>query len=129
MHRLTRALRSPRQTKRGQDSNLRPSGYETESRFRWTTWGTVSSGFREIEIGWDRLDSVGLLAPFLAPAARSAGLLTGGQRAGDGAGVEPHQAHLAGELGAVAGKEEAGSRGVLAPPGDQRRPLVVQHSK
>jgi hypothetical protein len=20
---------------------------------RWTTWGTVSSGFREIEIGWD----------------------------------------------------------------------------
>jgi hypothetical protein len=20
---------------------------------RWTRWGTVSSGFREIEIGWD----------------------------------------------------------------------------
>lgn len=35
---------------------------------RWTTWGTVSSGFREIEIGWDRLESVGLLAPFLAPS-------------------------------------------------------------
>jgi hypothetical protein len=31
-------------------------------------WGTVSSGFREIEIGWDRLESVGVLAPFLAPA-------------------------------------------------------------
>ena len=39
-----------------------------ESGTRWTTWGTVSSGFREIEIGWDRLGSVGLLAPFLAPA-------------------------------------------------------------
>jgi hypothetical protein len=36
---------------------------------RWTTWGTVSGGFREIEIGWDRLGSVGVLAPFLAPAA------------------------------------------------------------
>ena len=35
---------------------------------RWATWGTVSSGFREIEIGWDRLGSVGLLVPFLAPA-------------------------------------------------------------
>lgn len=35
---------------------------------RWATWGTVSSGFCEIEIGWDRLGSVGLLAPFLAPA-------------------------------------------------------------
>jgi hypothetical protein len=33
-----------------------------------TTWGMVSSGFREIEIGWDRLESVGHLAPFLAPA-------------------------------------------------------------
>jgi hypothetical protein len=31
------------------------------------SWGTVSSGFREIEIGWDRLGSVGLLAPILAP--------------------------------------------------------------
>jgi hypothetical protein len=38
---------------------------------RTTTWGTVSSSFREIEIGWDRLGSVGLLAPFLAPAALS----------------------------------------------------------
>jgi len=40
---------------------------------RWTTWGTVSSGSREIEIGWDRLESVGLLAPFLAPAQFSVG--------------------------------------------------------
>jgi hypothetical protein len=38
---------------------------------RWATWGTVSSGFREIGIGWNRLGSVGLLAPFLAPAAPS----------------------------------------------------------
>jgi hypothetical protein len=30
-------------------------------------WGTVSSGFREIEIGWDRLESVGHVAPFVAP--------------------------------------------------------------
>jgi hypothetical protein len=30
-------------------------------------WGSVSSGFCEIEIGWDRLGFVGLLAPFLAP--------------------------------------------------------------
>ena len=37
-------------------------------RSRWTTWGTVSSGFREIELRWDRLGYVGLLAPFLAPA-------------------------------------------------------------
>jgi hypothetical protein len=34
----------------------------------WTTWGTVSSGFREIEIGWNRLESVGHVAPFVAPA-------------------------------------------------------------
>jgi hypothetical protein len=50
---------------------------------RWTTWGTVSSGFREIDIGWDRLDSVGLLAPadsncetgqsYVATAGRGAG--------------------------------------------------------
>jgi hypothetical protein len=33
----------------------------------WTTWGAASSGFREIEVGWDRLGSVGLLAPFVAP--------------------------------------------------------------
>jgi hypothetical protein len=45
------------------------SAYEPESRSRWTTWGTVSSGFREIEIGWDRLESVGHVAPFVAPAA------------------------------------------------------------
>jgi hypothetical protein len=34
----------------------------------WTTWGTVSSGIREIELRGDRLESVGHLAPFLAPA-------------------------------------------------------------
>jgi hypothetical protein len=39
--------RPPRQ----RDSKLRPSGYEPEPETRWTTWGTVSSGFREIEIG------------------------------------------------------------------------------
>ena len=33
----------------------------------WTTWGTVSSGFREIELRGDHLESVGHLAPFLAP--------------------------------------------------------------
>src|ERR1700709_157559 len=44
------------------------SYYEPEFRVRWTTWGTVSSRFREIEIAWDRLESVGHLAPFLAPA-------------------------------------------------------------
>ena len=36
---------------------------------RWATWGTVSSGFREIEIGRDWLGSVGRVAPFVAPAA------------------------------------------------------------
>jgi hypothetical protein len=35
---------------------------------RWATWGTVSSGFREIEISSDRLESVGRVAPFVAPA-------------------------------------------------------------
>jgi hypothetical protein len=30
---------------------------------RWTTWGTVSSGLRESEISWDRLGSVGYVAP------------------------------------------------------------------
>jgi hypothetical protein len=38
---------------------------------RWTTWSAVSSGFREIEIGWDRLESVGLLAPFLAQSRQA----------------------------------------------------------
>jgi hypothetical protein len=42
--------------------NLRPAGLR---------WSTVSSGFRENEIGWDRLESVGVLAPFLAPAHTS----------------------------------------------------------
>jgi len=37
---------------------------------RWTMWGTVSSGFREIEIGWDRLESVGHVAPSVAPDRR-----------------------------------------------------------
>jgi hypothetical protein len=35
---------------------------------RWATWGTASSGFRGIELRGGRLVSVGLLAPFLAPA-------------------------------------------------------------
>jgi hypothetical protein len=54
--------------------DLRPSGSHTDSplmspnrRSRWTTRGTVSSDFREIEIGWDRLESVGHVAPFVAP--------------------------------------------------------------
>jgi hypothetical protein len=47
------------------------SAYEPESRTRWTTWGTVSSGFREIELRGDRLESVGLLAPFLGPRSYS----------------------------------------------------------
>jgi hypothetical protein len=61
------------------------SAYEPESGTRWTTWGTVSSGFREIEIGWDRLESVGVLAPFLPHTDRSTkggktkGLPGGGQ--------------------------------------------------
>jgi len=33
--------------------------------FGWTTWGTVSSGFRGIELRGDRLESVGHLAHFL----------------------------------------------------------------
>ncbi len=35
---------------------------------RWATWSPVSSGFRKIELRGDRLESVGHLAPFLAPA-------------------------------------------------------------
>jgi hypothetical protein len=35
----------------------------------WTTWGTILSGFREIDLRGDRLESVGLLAPFLAPGS------------------------------------------------------------
>jgi hypothetical protein len=54
---------------------------------RWATWGTVSSGFREIETGWDRLGSVGLLAPFLAPA--TVGLDTAGRRRLDGSSYVP----------------------------------------
>ncbi len=51
------------------DSNPRPSGYEPEPEVPNDYVGHGSSGFREIEIGWSRLESVGLLAPFLAPAA------------------------------------------------------------
>jgi hypothetical protein len=47
------------------------SAYEPESGTRWTTWGTVSSGFCEIELRGDRLESVGHLAPFLALAKPS----------------------------------------------------------
>jgi hypothetical protein len=35
---------------------------------RWTTWSTVSSGFREIEIRWDRLGSVRPSCPISCPA-------------------------------------------------------------
>src|SRR5665811_2394280 len=38
---------------------------------RWTTWSPVSSGFRQIEPRWDRLESVGHVAPIVAPAARN----------------------------------------------------------
>jgi hypothetical protein len=61
-------------TDSGRGNPLRPSGSYTDSPLmspnldRWTAWGTVSSGFRKIEIGWDQLESVGVLAPFLAPA-------------------------------------------------------------
>src|SRR3954447_16406395 len=44
---------------------------------RWTTWSTASSGFREIKLRGDRLESVGLLAPFLAPAAHEGVALCG----------------------------------------------------
>ena len=44
------------------------SDYEPDPPARATTWGSVSSGFREIELRGDRLESVGHLAPFLAPA-------------------------------------------------------------
>jgi hypothetical protein len=37
------------------------------SEICWTTWSTVSSGFRQIELRGDRLESVGHVAPFLAP--------------------------------------------------------------
>lgn len=33
----------------------------------WTTWSPVSSGFQRIESRWDRLESVGHVAPFVAP--------------------------------------------------------------
>jgi len=36
----------------------------------WTTWGTVSSGFRGIELRGGRLGSVGHVAPSVAPASR-----------------------------------------------------------
>jgi hypothetical protein len=32
----------------------------------WTTWSLVSSGFRRIESRWNRLESVGHVAPFVA---------------------------------------------------------------
>jgi hypothetical protein len=34
---------------------------------RWTTWNPISSGFRTIELRGDRLESVGHVAPFVAP--------------------------------------------------------------
>jgi len=34
---------------------------------RWTTWSPVSSGFRRIELRGDRLESVGHVAPIVAP--------------------------------------------------------------
>jgi hypothetical protein len=52
----------------GWDSNLQPSGYEPEPGVPLDYVGHGFKRFREIEIGWDRLESVGLLAPFLAPA-------------------------------------------------------------
>jgi len=39
----------------------------------WDTWGPVSSGFREIELRGDRLEYVGHVAPFVAPADRDRG--------------------------------------------------------
>jgi hypothetical protein len=36
----------------------------------WTTGSAVQSGFREIELLGDRLESVGLVAPFVAPLER-----------------------------------------------------------
>jgi hypothetical protein len=56
---------------------------------RWTTWGTISSGFREIEIGWDRLGSVGHVAPFVAPARTSPTAV-----GGSGLGRAPKAGHL-----------------------------------
>jgi hypothetical protein len=54
----------------------RPSGSHKDGPImrliRWigcTTWSWVSSRIREIELRGDRLESVGLLAPFLAPRA------------------------------------------------------------
>ena len=41
------------------------SDYEPGRDYCWTTWGTVSSGFREIELRWDRLESVGHVAHLL----------------------------------------------------------------
>jgi len=43
------------------------------SEICWTTWSTVSSGFRQIELRGDRLESVGHVAPFVAPDQRRFG--------------------------------------------------------
>ena len=52
----------------GQDSNLRPSGYESEPGDRLDY---VELGFKRIsgiELRGDRLGSMGHVAPFVAPA-------------------------------------------------------------
>lgn len=56
------------------ESHERPLGFYKDGPImsaalgsRWTTWDTVSSGFREIELRGDRPESVGLVAPFVAP--------------------------------------------------------------
>jgi hypothetical protein len=63
---------------------LRPSGSYKDgpimsliSQISWTTWSSVSSGLREIELRGDRLESVGHLAPFLAPGQFPSQALSG----------------------------------------------------
>jgi hypothetical protein len=63
---------------RSRNSSIAGAGFEPATfgvmslslEIGWTTWGTVSSGFREIELRGDRLESVGHVAPFVAPADR-----------------------------------------------------------
>jgi hypothetical protein len=38
-------------------------------RVCWTAWGSVSRGFCEIAVGWNRLESVAPVAPSVAPLA------------------------------------------------------------
>jgi hypothetical protein len=89
---------------------------------RWTRWDEVSSGFREIEIGWDRLESVGHVAPFVAPAtsehvAGSMGPQPAKRCGSSSGGGSP----LSGLLPPAGGRAAPGARNVpMRPPAFRR---------